>query len=141
MFVDNRPDARRYFLQVWQKYQARQRLEPVEGLILDVILAHPEYHELLQRGEEVLFEEYLPEQGRMNPFLHMGMHIAIKEQIQSDRPAGIRELCQELLTRHADEHEMEHSLMECLGESLWLAQRNNSMPDEQAYLESVRALK
>jgi len=35
---------------------------------------------------------------------------------------------------------MEHQAMNCLGESLWLAQRNNSLPDEIAYLENIRAL-
>lgn len=141
MFVDKRSDARRMFVEVWQKHENKSPLEPLEGLILDVILAHPEYHELLQRGLEVLDEEYSPDQGKINPFLHMGMHIAIKEQIQTDRPTGIRELCQALLEKQGDYHEMEHSVMECLGESLWLAQRNNRMPDEQAYLESIRALR
>ena len=63
-----------------------------------------------------------------------------KEQIDTDRPAGIRELCQNLFNKIGDQHEMEHKIMDCLGESLWLAQRNNCMPDELAYMESVRAL-
>ncbi len=96
---------------------------------------------MLERKEDVLKEDYLPEQGNMNPFLHMSMHIAIKEQIQTDRPAGISALCESLLKKYGDQHEMEHQVMECLGESLWLAQRNNCMPDERAYLENVKALK
>ncbi len=141
MFVDNRLDARRFFLDVWQKYEKKHPMEPMEALILEVILAHPEYHELLQKGDDVLHEEYTPEQGRINPFLHMGMHIAIKEQVQTDRPAGIRNLCDTLLQQKGDQHEMEHCVMECLGEALWQAQRNNTMPDDEAYLESIKALK
>ncbi len=141
MLIKNRDDARRYFIEVRRKYSNNQALETLEQLILDVILTHPEYHDLLERKEDVLKEDYLPEQGNMNPFLHMSMHIAIKEQIQTDRPAGISALCESLLKKYGDQHEMEHQVMECLGESLWLAQRNNCMPDERAYLENVKALK
>jgi Domain of unknown function (DUF1841) len=141
MFVKDRDDARRYFIKVWRKYNNKQPLEALEQLILDVILAHPEYHGLLDQGEKSLRKDYSPEVGGINPFLHMSMHIAIKEQIETDRPAGIRALCEALLDKGSDLHKMEHKIMECLGESLWLAQRNNSMPNELAYLESVRALK
>lgn len=141
MLIKTRDDARRYFIEVRQKYNNNQALEPLEQLILDVILTHPEYHDMLEREEDVLKEDYLPEQGNMNPFLHMSMHIAIKEQIQTDRPAGISTLCESLLEKYGDQHDMEHHVMECLGESLWLAQRNNCMPDERAYLADVKALK
>lgn len=141
MFVRDRKDARSYFLTVWEKFNNKQPLEALEQLILDVILAHPEYHDLLEQGNEFLEFDYSPDAGGINPFLHMSMHIAIKEQIDTDRPAGIRELCRNLLDKMSDQHEMEHKIMDCLGESLWLAQRNNCMPDELAYMESVRALK
>ncbi len=141
MLVENREQARRYFIRVRQKYNENQALEPLEQLILDVILSHPEYHAMLDRGDEALEQNYTPEQGDMNPFLHMSMHVAIKEQIQSDRPAGIRAQCGILREKCGDPHEMEHMVMGCLGESLWLAQRNHCMPDEQAYLEHVKALK
>lgn len=140
MFVKSRNEARRYFLQVWQKFNNQNGLEPLEKMILDVILAHPEYHGVLEKGLGSLELEYFPEAGSVNPFLHMSMHIAIKEQIDTDRPAGIRELCRNLIKKTADQHEMEHKIMDCLAESLWLAQTNNTMPDEHAYLESVRSL-
>ena len=140
MFVKDRKDARSYFLTVWEKFNNKQPLEALEQVILDVILAHPEYHELLKQGDGSLELDYSPDAGGINPFLHMSMHIAIKEQIDTDRPAGIRELCRNLLNKMGDQHEMEHKIMDCLGESLWLAQRNNCMPDELAYMESVRAL-
>lgn len=141
MFVKDRNDVRNYFVKVRQKYDDKQALEPLEKLILDVILAHPEYHALLNQAGDSLRDDYSPEEGNTNPFLHMSMHIAIKEQIESDRPAGIRVLCEGLLDKFNDQHEVEHKVMECLGESLWIAQRNNSMPDEVAYLESIRVLR
>jgi hypothetical protein len=140
MFVQDRNDARSYFLKVWEKFNNNQVLEALEQLILDVILAHPEYHGLLEKNGKSLELDFSPEAGGINPFLHMSMHIAIKEQIQTDRPVGIRELCLKLLDKTGEQHEMEHKIMDCLGESLWLAQRNNCMPDELAYLETVRSL-
>lgn len=140
MFVQNRDDARRYFIEVRRKHQGNQPLDPLEQLILGVILVHPEYHDLLDSGEAVLAADFSSQPGMTNPFLHMSMHIAIKEQIQTDRPAGIRKLCQALLDRCGDAHEMEHQVMHCLGESLWQAQRNDSMPDERAYLENLKTL-
>ncbi len=141
MFVRDRDDARRYFVDVWQKYNEKQPLEALERLILDVILSHPEYHGVLEKGDNSLELDYSPEAGAINPFLHMSMHIAIKEQVDTDRPAGIRDLCRLLLEKTGDRHQLEHKIMDCLGESLWLAQRNNCMPDEQAYMASIRAIK
>jgi hypothetical protein len=31
-------------------------------------------------------------------------------------------------------------MMECLGEAMWLAQRNNTLPDEAAYLACLQSL-
>ena len=37
-------------------------------------------------------------------------------------------------------HNTEHQMMECLTESLWLAQRNNLPPSEEAYLAALHNL-
>lgn len=113
-------------------------LEPLEQLVLEVILEHPEYHGYLEHEEESLDLDFAPERGISNPFLHMGMHIAIKEQVGTDRPAGIKERYRLLLNgRFSSAHELEHRMMECLGEALWVAQRNNTLPDDNAYLECI----
>ena len=76
-----------------------------------------------------------------NPFLHMGLHIALIEQLQTDRPAGIRELYQRLLVQEfQDTHRVEHAIMECLAKALARAGENAAPPDEIAYLESVQRL-
>jgi hypothetical protein len=75
-----------------------------------------------------------------NPFLHMGMHIAIQEQINADRPPGSTSCYRSLLGKHPDEHKLQHRMMECLGRALWQAQRDRTMPDEAAYLECLRKL-
>ncbi len=135
----NRDEIRQVYLNVWQKLQQGQLLEPMESLIADIIQLHPEYHELLTLGQEAHQHEFSPESGQSNPFLHMGMHIALREQTATDRPAGIaaihRQLCNKL-----GQHDAEHAMMECLGQALWQAQRDNQLPDETAYLECLRKL-
>ncbi len=125
------------FLAAWRKEQAGEALEPLEALIAGVVALHPEYHGLLTSGEAAIAQEYTPERGVTNPFLHMGMHIALREQVGTDRPAGIAELYRRAVERRGDPHAVEHDMMECLGEVLWRAQRDNAVPDEAAYFECL----
>jgi hypothetical protein len=135
----SRDEIRRVYQQVWQKMQQGSVLEPMESLIATVIELHPEYQSLLE-GEEGLEQlEFTPEQGETNPFLHMGMHIALREQANTDRPAGIATVYSKLVAMQG-QHDAEHAMMECLGESLWRAQRDNQPPDEAAYLECLKKI-
>jgi hypothetical protein len=136
-FIQDRETSRRFFLEVWKKYKNGSPMQPMEELIRHVILEHPEYHDLLSQQEDAISQDFTPELGQTNPFLHMGMHIAIREQVASDRPVGISALYQKLLPKHETTHNLEHQMMECLGEVLWLAQCNNTLPDESAYLECI----
>lgn len=140
MFGHDRDSLRRYYLTVWKKASAGLPLEPLEQLIADVIRQHPEYHPLLEHTETILGQDYLPEMGQTNPFLHMGMHIAMQEQLGSNRPNGIRNLYQKICRRIGDTHTAEHQMMECLGETLWEAQRSGTEPNERLYLERLRKL-
>ncbi len=140
--IQGRDSTRIFFLEVWRKYKKKLPLETLEQMILDVTLQHPEYHVILEKDEkEISAMEFTPEMDMTNPFLHMGMHIAILEQIGANRPPGITTLYQQLLLKYSSAHDLEHSMMECLGESLWLAQRNNTLPDEAQYLTQVKRLK
>jgi hypothetical protein len=135
----SREQIRSIYQQVWRKMQQRNLLEPMESLIAEVIEIHPEYHPLLEENANLDKLEFTPDQGQTNPFLHMGMHIALREQAGTDRPAGIGEIYA-LLVQARGRHEAEHAMMECLGESLWQAQRDNRAPDESAYLECLRKI-
>ena len=115
-------------------------LTALESIIADVIRLHPEYHAMLEDGGRSLDRDWLPEGGETNPFLHMGMHIAIREQLSIDRPAGIKAAYDALLHHTGDVMQTEHAMLECLGETLWRAQRENRLPDEDAYLACIRAL-
>ncbi|MBW2475391.1 MAG: DUF1841 family protein [Deltaproteobacteria bacterium] len=139
MFGQNREDLRRFFLTSWNKRSAGQPLQPLERLVAEVIEQHPEYHAYLG-DEDQLQQDFGPEQGQTNPWLHMGMHITIGEQLGADRPPGIRSAYQRLVLRHGDSHAVEHAMMECLSAVLWEAQRSGTAPDEQAYLACVKKL-
>ena len=134
----SRDEVRQVYLAVWRKMQERQLLEPMEAIIAEVIEIHPEYHALLEDGETATQSEFTPEQGQTNPFLHMGMHIALREQAQSNRPPGIHAIYQKLCKR--GQHDAEHAMMECLGQVLWQAQRDATEPDQGAYLECLKKL-
>lgn len=140
LFGQDRDQLRGFYCRTWQDYRQGKPLQPLQAQIVAVIEQHPEYQSLLEHPERALSGEYLPEAGQTNPFLHMGMHLAIQEQVSTDRPAGVRDLYRQLLVRYPDAHQLQHRLMECLGEMLWQAQRDGRAPDEAHYLDCVRAL-
>jgi hypothetical protein len=135
----NRDQMRRMYLEAWRKFSTKAPLEPLEAQLAAVIAEHPEYVTWLEAGEQALGAEFTPEGGQQNPFLHLGLHLAIREQVATNRPAGIAEVHQKLSAR-LGEHEAEHAMLEPLAETLWDAQRQGRMPDEQVYLERLRKL-
>ena len=136
----DRSGLRRLYVEAWRKHRAGRPLEPLEHQIVTVIEQHPEYHALLEDEAEALGRDFTPEAGQSNPFLHMGLHLAIREQAATDRPAGIAAIRAQLIERLADPHEAEHRMLERLAEALWLSQRAGQPPDEGAYLESLRQM-
>ena len=139
MYGNDPAQYRRFFQETWRKHRERLPLEPLEDMVAQIIAEHPEYHALLEDPDKIE-QDYTPEAGRSNPFLHMGLHIAIQEQLAADRPAGIRGSYQQLAQRHADPHAAEHRMAECRAESIWEAQRAGAAPDEMMYLERLRRL-
>jgi hypothetical protein len=136
----SRDQLRQMYRDVWRKFQASQPLEPLEAQIAAVISEHTEYVSWLEAGDDALRSDFTPETGRENPFLHMGMHLAIREQISTNRPAGITAIHQKLSQRLGGVHEAEHAMLEALGETLWEAQRNQLPPDEAKYLQRLQRL-
>lgn len=140
MIGSDRNQLRQVFFEAWRKHQAGDAMEPLEKMIASVIAQHPEYHAMLNDRERSMAQEFHPQGGESNPFLHMGMHISLLEQISTDRPVGISERYRRLCQHLGETHEAEHQLMECLGRILWEAQSANRMPDEQAYLDCIETL-
>ena len=140
IYGTDRSSLRRYYRESWRKACNGETLQPLEQQIAAVIGEHPEYQPLLEGGDDAMQRDYFPEQGESNPFLHMGMHLALREQLATGRPVGIRATWQELHGKLGDAHEAEHRMMECLAQALWEAQRNGSPPDEAGYLYCLKRL-
>lgn len=137
MFAPTREEARRFFFETWAKYRRGEPLSGLEATALQVISEHPEYHAMLDDPQAYLDRDYGPEGGEMNPFLHLALHLAIEEQLSIDQPPGIRACCQRLAEKMGSEHDARHAVLECLGETIWLAQRSGSAPDSAAYLDCL----
>jgi hypothetical protein len=137
MFTPSREDARRFFIDTWSKYRRAEPLTDLEKIALELILLHPEYQPLLDDPERALALEFTPETGRMNPFLHLALHLAVEEQLTIDQPPGLRARFEALVERRGSVHDAKHDVLECLGEVVWQAQRTGGPPDGDAYLECL----
>jgi len=138
IFGQDRHELRKMYADAWKKQLAGQPLSPLEAQIAAVVAEHPEYHDALSGGD--LDRDFTPEGGKTNPFLHMGLHLGIREQVATDRPGGIAKIHRELTARLGDPHAAEHRMIDCLAETLWEAQSTNRAPDEALYLERLRRL-
>lgn len=140
LFAGNDRDSlRRRYIEAWRRRREQLPLEPLDAQIADVIELHPEYQPLLE-DPQALQQEFTVEQGSPNPFLHMGLHLGLREQIATRRPAGIEVIRARLAQRLGDVHEAEHRMVEVLAETLWEAQHTGRVPDEAVYLEKLRRL-
>lgn len=139
MYSTSRSDTRQMFFDVWRKLQNHEPLSALDQIVSAVIQLHPEYHSLMNHPDKAQNREWPPEGGETNPFLHMGMHIAIREQLSIDRPVGIKAVYESLRRQTENGHAAEHMMLECLAEALWQAERQNRLPDAQAYLDALRS--
>ena len=138
MFVQNTIEVRTFFIDVRTKMKSGQLLQPLEALVADIIERHPEYDDVLADPDKALSDDFLTRHFEINPFLHMGLHVALKEQIEADRPRGVARLfqTQTALGGH-DPHTVEHRMMACLSQALSDAQQLGALPDERAYLDCL----
>jgi Domain of unknown function (DUF1841) len=140
MFANaGRDELRRRYVNAWQRRRDGLPLEPLDAQIADVIELHPEYHALLETPAATE-PAFTVEQGRSNPFLHMGLHLAIREQVNTRRPAAIEAVHLRLSRQLGDVHAAEHRMIEVLAQTLWEAQRAGAAPAEDVYLERLRRL-
>jgi hypothetical protein len=137
MFADqSREQLRRSWREAWQRHLDGLPLEPLQAQIVDVIALHPEYQALLAGAPPVADASA----GSDNPFLHLSLHLALREQLGTNRPAGIAAVHRRLQRAAGSLHAAEHRMMEVLATVLWDAQRGGRAPDENDYLERLRRL-
>lgn len=138
IFGQDRSELRKMYAEAWRKQCKKLPMSPLEAQIAAVVDWHPEYHADVSSDD--LEQDYTPDGGRSNPFLHMGLHLGLREQVATNRPSGIAEIHRALTASTGDPHEAEHRMIECLAEALWQAQSRGAAPDEQQYLESLKRL-
>ena len=137
IFGQDQDELRKMYADAWQKHCDKRPLTQLEAQIAQVIEDHPEYHAVVT-GD--LGRDFTVEGGQTNPFLHMGLYLGIREQISTNRPAGITSIFNALSARAGGLREAEHRMIDCLAETLWEAQSSHQPPDEAAYLERLRIL-
>jgi hypothetical protein len=134
----DRVKVRMPFFEAWRKYKANEELDPLEKQLIEIILQHPEYHSILDKPGEYLEHDYGPMGD--NPFLHMGLHLNLIEQISSDRPQGIRDIYQSLTKKKGSTLEAEHMMMDCLINNMMKAQQIGKMSTDEEYLGQLKQL-
>lgn len=138
MFSPTRDQARHFLMEAWRKRREAMPATPLETMAADIVGLHPEYHRLLESGEEALGKDWSPDQGETNPFLHLSLHLSIAEQLQIDQPPGIRAAYQALLEKSGDQHAALHEILDCLAETVWRAQRDQQPLDGAAYVACMQ---
>lgn len=138
IFGQDRTELRRMYVEAWHKQLENRPMSALETQIAAIVEWHPEYHENL--SEQAVGHDFTPDGGQTNPFLHMGLHLGLREQVSTNRPAGIAAIHEALAAKIGDPHEAEHRMIECLAETLWEAQGAGSAPDERKYLERLKRL-
>ena len=136
MFSSDRSAQRKFLAKSWEKYKANQLLEPLELQLAKIIEKHPEYQEIINN----LDTEYFPEQGKINPFLHINLHLSLQDQLSLDQPKGIKEIYNSLVKKIKDTHRVEHIMMEQIAEMIFNSQKNNKPMDQEQYLRSLKEL-
>jgi hypothetical protein len=136
VFFQDRKKQREFLANSWQKYTSNKTLEPLEQQLVSVIKIHPEYHNLIGNIDS----EYLPEQGGVNPFLHINLHLALRDQLSINQPKGVKEVHQKLIDQYKDPHVVEHLMMECIAEMIYISQKNNTTMDQESFLNCITSL-
>lgn len=139
LYSQNRHTLRMMYYRAWEKHLHNQPLEPIETQIVKLIIAHPHYQAFFEDKERALKAEFNTQNKEDNPFLHLGLHIAVQDQLATDWPKGFRELYQKLLSKYSV-HDAEHLVMECLGQILRTSQHTGQPPSDADYLLCMQNL-
>ncbi|SMN15220.1 hypothetical protein CRYPA_1322 [uncultured Candidatus Thioglobus sp.] len=136
LYTQDRSEQRKFLANAWQKFLDKKILDPLETQLTQVIEIHPEYHSLIKNIES----DYFPEQGEVNPFLHINLHLSLREQLSINQPPGIKEAYQKVVNKVGDPHKAEHQIMNCIAEMIFSSQKNSSPMNHQAYVKCLKSI-
>ncbi len=134
LYNPSRDQARQFLFDAWAKFKQQAPLTDLEKIAVEVMQMHPEYHAILEAPERYMQQQYFPEMGETNPFLHLSLHLSVIEQIAINQPIGIKAIYEQLKQKHDDQHFAQHDILDCLAETIWQSQRNNTPLDSTHYL-------
>ncbi len=140
MFNQDRSQLRQFFFDCWKKYQQQQALEPLEKQIIAVILDHPEYISLFEQSDENLLDKDFHLDEKENPFLHLGLHLSLREQISTNRPNGIKTVYEKLFLKMGSKLAVEHIMLDVLRDCLWEFRSSGKFPSDEIYLRRLQLL-
>jgi len=63
LFGQDRDQLRTFYCKAWESQRQGKPLQPLQAQIVSVIEKHPEYQAMLEKPEQALGREYLPELG------------------------------------------------------------------------------
>lgn len=138
MFNQDRTALRQQYFNAWQKYHAKQLLSPLDSQVVQVILDHPEYQDTIEHSEK--YSDHSFEADDINPFLHMSMHLALRDQISTDTPVGVKSVFERLLLRQGDALMVEHEMMRILTDHIWIMLKQQKGFNASEYLEHLHRL-
>jgi len=136
----DRESLRAAWREAWRRRVDGLPLEPLQAQMAELIGMHPEYQPRMQQTAPGTTADAAAPHDGGNAFLHLSLHLALREQLATNRPAGIGQVHQRLCATLGDTHAAEHRMIEVLGQTLWEAQRAGRMPDEHQYLDALRRL-
>ncbi len=141
LFSNDRKQLRQMYFDAWKKSQEAEMLTPLEAQIVDVIGMHPEYHSHLEGDSNSRIDkDYQQQLGENNPFLHMGLHLGLREQLATLRPPGVKDLFLKQIKQLGNSHQAEHQFMEVLSQFIWQAQQSGTTPDDHKYITALKSL-
>ena len=138
LYNPSRDQARQFLIDAWSKFKQQNSLTDLEKIAVEVIQMHPEYHVVFNAPEKFMHQQYFPEMGETNPFLHISLHLSVIEQITINQPIGIKLIYDKLLQHHNDKHLAYHDVIDCLAETIWQSQRNHQPLDSEHYLNLLK---
>jgi len=138
LYNPSRDQARQFLFDAWAKFKQHSVLTDLEKIAVEVIQMHPEYHVILDSPARFMHQQYFPEMGETNPFLHLSLHLSVIEQVSINQPIGITQIYEQLRQQYNDSHLAQHDLLECLAETIWQAQRNGQPLDSETYLNLLK---
>ena len=134
-YGQDRASMRQVFFDVWRRCKhAPSALTALERQIAEVIQDHPEFHGFFC-GQETWKEE-----DQQQLFMQLGLHLAVRDQIQLNKPRGVQQIFQQLCWRGYTSMDAEHQIMACLSQVMWEAQQQGRALSEQDYEDLLKKL-